>query len=73
VVVVLLLDSTRVVLPHGQTLTDLQDGQPVQVTGTVNWRTHSVLRPVSFVVQQANSTTPCTSLPATGGRTCAGA
>lgn len=50
VVAVLLLPSTRIALPHGEALGDLAQGQPVQATGTLNWRTHTLLRPTLVVV-----------------------
>jgi len=72
VVIVLLLPGTRLVLPRGQTLGDLETGQTVQVTGTLNWRTHSVLRPTSVVVGAAPRAQQCTTLSVSGDQDCAG-
>jgi phospholipase C len=71
VVLVLLTPSTHIMLPHGQALSDLAAGQMAQVTGTLNWRTHSLLRPTSLMVGSAVSRPPCTTLAATGDQDCA--
>lgn len=71
VVIVLVLPSTRVSLPHGQTFAGLQPGQAVHVSGTLNWRTHILLRPSSFVVGAAPRTQQCTMLSVTGDEECA--
>jgi len=73
VVLVLLSPSTSVVLPPGQGLSQLQPGQTVQVAGTLNWRTHVMLRPTSFTAQVAVARPPCTTLPVTGRQNCTGA
>jgi len=70
VVLVLLAPSTRVTLPLGQALTDLDRGQAVRVTGTLNWRTHSIVGPTNLVVQASSPEPPCTTLPVSGGHGC---
>lgn len=72
VLLVLLLPSTRLSLPHGQAFADLESEQAVQVTGTLNWRTHLLLRPTSFVVGAAPRAQQCTTLSVTGDQDCAG-
>jgi hypothetical protein len=63
VVVVLLLPSTRLKLPPGQAFAGLKPWLSVQVTGTLNWRTHALLRPTSLVVRPRvrNSASRCPS------------
>ncbi|HWE64601.1 MAG TPA: hypothetical protein VHB98_23035, partial [Chloroflexota bacterium] len=72
VILVLLTPSTRVRLPSGLGLADLEPGPSVQVTGTLNWRTDTLLRPTSLVVGVVIALPPCTILPAAGEQDCAG-
>jgi hypothetical protein len=72
VVLVLLTPSTRLALPRGQGLVDLGPGQAVQATGTLNWRTHSLLRPTSLTVQGIVPVRSCTTLPVSGKEPCTG-
>jgi phospholipase C len=70
VVVVLLIPTTRLTLPRGQALADLESGQLVQVMGTLNWRTHTLLRPTSLTVQSTTVRPSCTTLPVAGRQNC---
>jgi hypothetical protein len=71
VLIVLLLPSTRLSLPPGQTFGDLESEQVVQVSGTLNIRTHLLLRPTSFVVGVAQGTQQCSTLSVIGDQDCA--
>jgi len=73
VVFVLLTPQTRVMLPKGEKLAELDSRQMVSVTGTINWRTHTLLRPTLLSVGAEAITPPCDVLPAAGERTCADA
>ncbi len=70
VVLVLLTPRTRVLLSHGQGLEDLEPGQLVKATGTLNWRTHTLLRPTSITVLTAAPTSSCDTLSVAGERPC---
>ena len=72
VVFVLLTLQTRLLLPPGEKLAELDAGQMVTVTGTMNWRTPTVLLPTSLSAGAAEAPTPCDVLPAAGERTCPG-
>ncbi len=72
VLIVLLLPSTRLSLPRGQAFADLGSEQAVQVTGTLNLRTHMMLRPTSFVAGASPRAQPCTTLSVSGDQDCAG-
>ena len=71
VVLVLLTPHTRVLLPPGQALADLDPGQSAVATGTFNWRAHTLLRPSSLVVGSLAPPRSCDTLPVPGGPTCA--
>jgi hypothetical protein len=70
VVFVLLTPQTRI-MPQGAGLADLDPRQMVEVTGTINWRTDSMLRPTLLTIGAAATTPPCEVLPAAGEPTCA--
>ena len=70
VVYVLLTPLTRVIVPRGDQLMDLDPGQEIQATGTLNWRTHSLLLPTSVTVAAAAPAPACDTLPVTGERDC---
>jgi phospholipase C len=70
IVLVLLTQSTRITLPHGEGLSGLAPGQAVKATGTLNWRTHTLVRPTIFAVQATAPAPSCTTLPVSGRTTC---
>jgi phospholipase C len=70
VVIVLLTPQTHVMLPNGVGLAELDPGQMVTATGTINWRTHTLVRPTSLTIGATVPTPSCETLPAAGERTC---
>ncbi len=70
VVLVLLTSQTQVVLPSGERLIDIDPGQEIQVTGTLNWRTHTLLRPTKVIVEGKPPTPTCDTLPDAGENGC---
>jgi hypothetical protein len=70
VVLALLTPNTQLMLPAGQGLEDLDTGQRVQVAGTLNWRTHTLLLPSTVAVQSASGRPSCTTLPVVGRQNC---
>jgi len=71
VVLVLLSAQSRLNLPRGQGLADLVPGQRLQATGTLNWRSHTLLLPSVVTVSGAARAPSCDTLPSTGSRGCA--
>jgi phospholipase C len=70
VVLVLLTPQTQIVLPDSEHLTDLDPGQQIQVSGTLNWRTHSLLRPTKVMVEGKRPAPACDTLPEAGENGC---
>jgi len=71
VVLALLTPHTVVTAPGGRTLENIEPGQPVEVTGTLNWRAHTILLPSRVVARPASESPPCTTLPVSGDNDCA--
>ena len=70
IVLALLTPSTQLMLPSGQGLADLTANQVVQVTGTLNWRTHTVVLPTRLAVVRMSVRPSCTTLPVVGRQSC---
>ena len=71
VVLALLTPHTIVTAPGGRTLESIEPGQLVEVTGTLNWRAHTILLPSRVVARPAREAPPCTTLPVSGDNDCA--
>jgi phospholipase C len=66
VVLVLLTPATRIILPVGETLSDLDPGTAMTVSGTLNWRTHTLIRPSAVVARVTARKPSCSTLPVVG-------
>ena len=71
IVVALLTARTRVTMPGHQGLEDIDPGQLLWVSGTLSWRTHTLLRPTQLVVRATPAVRPaCHALPVAGDQDC---